>query len=59
MCSADELYQSRAQTPQYEYIVMDDCWQLVNRDTNGNVIPNLTTFPKGIKPVENGGRKVR
>ncbi len=34
----------------YEYIVIDDCWQ-VSRDDNGNIIPDAKRFPNGIKPL--------
>ncbi len=34
----------------YEYIVIDDCWQ-VSRDDSGNIIPDAKRFPNGIKPL--------
>ena len=34
----------------YEYIVIDDCWQ-VSRDDKGNIIPDSSHFPSGIKAV--------
>jgi len=34
----------------YEYIVIDDCWQ-VGRDENGNIIPDPERFPSGMKAV--------
>jgi alpha-galactosidase len=34
----------------YEYIVIDDCWQ-VSRDDSCNIIPDAKRFPNGIKAV--------
>lgn len=34
----------------YEYINLDDCWQSDTR-INGQVQPDYTTFPNGIKPL--------
>ena len=34
----------------YNYIIIDDCWQL-NRDKNGTIIPDPKAFPNGIKPL--------
>jgi alpha-galactosidase len=35
----------------YQYVVVDDCWALAARDANGNVVPDPTVFPNGVKPV--------
>ena len=32
----------------YEYVVIDDCWQ-VSRDENGNIVADKERFPHGIK----------
>ena len=34
----------------YEYIVIDDCWQ-VSRDKNGNIVADPKQFPSGIKAL--------
>jgi alpha-galactosidase len=34
----------------YNYINLDDCWQL-ERDENGVIVPDYNTFPNGIKPL--------
>ena len=34
----------------YEYINIDDCWQ-IDRDQNGTIIPDPIAFPNGIKPL--------
>lgn len=34
----------------YEFIVMDDAWQ-IDRDANGNIIPDPDKFPSGIKAL--------
>lgn len=35
----------------YEYVVIDDCWSLRERDGDGNLVPDPEKFPEGIKPV--------
>jgi len=35
----------------YNYINLDDTWMAGTRDANGNLQPNLTKFPHGIKAV--------
>jgi alpha-galactosidase len=34
----------------YEYIVIDDCWQ-VGRDKNGNIVVDSLKFPSGMKAL--------
>ena len=34
----------------YEYIVVDDCWQ-VGRDEDGNIMVDPDRFPNGMKAV--------
>lgn len=36
----------------YEYIVIDDCWQ-IDRDSNGKIIADPERFPSGIKALAN------
>ncbi|MEE4115584.1 MAG: glycoside hydrolase family 27 protein [Marinilabiliaceae bacterium] len=47
---ADIMVSSGMKDAGYEYIVVDDCWQ-VGRDEEGNILPDPETFPDGMKPV--------
>src|SRR5260370_1747661 len=33
-----------------QYVVIDDCWQ-VERDKDGDIVPDTKRFPGGIKPL--------
>ena len=35
----------------YEYLVIDDCWALMERDENGRLVPDPVKFPNGMKAV--------
>ncbi len=35
----------------YEYIVIDDCWSLRQRDENGRLVADLEKFPSGMKAL--------
>lgn len=35
----------------YEYIVIDDCWSLKERDENGRLVPDPAKFPYGMKAL--------
>ena len=35
----------------YEYVVIDDCWSLRERDEQGNLVPDPEKFPHGMKYV--------
>lgn len=35
----------------YEYIVIDDCWSLKERDTNGKLVPDPEKFPNGMNAL--------
>jgi len=35
----------------YEYIVMDDGWMAMERDKDGNLVPDPKKFPNGLKAV--------
>ncbi|HXK97680.1 MAG TPA: glycoside hydrolase family 27 protein [Limnochordia bacterium] len=35
----------------YEYIVIDDCWSLRERDANGNLVADPSKFPSGMKAL--------
>jgi alpha-galactosidase len=34
----------------YNYLIVDDCWQLKERDANGNLQVDTSKFPNGMKP---------
>src|SRR5665648_90176 len=48
MQMADEMVSSGMQDAGYEYVVIDDCWQ-VDRDANGEIVVDKDRFPNGIK----------
>ncbi|MGW7690014.1 NPCBM/NEW2 domain-containing protein [Streptomyces asiaticus] len=35
----------------YQYVNLDDCWALPQRDANGKLVPDPVRFPNGIKAV--------
>lgn len=47
---ADAMVSSGMKDAGYEYIVIDDCWQ-VGRDSLGNIIADPERFPSGIKAL--------
>ncbi len=48
METADAMVSSGMKDAGYEYIVIDDCWQ-VGRDKNGKIIVDQKKFPHGMK----------
>lgn len=46
---ADRIVQDGFKDVGYEYINIDDCWMLRERDKLGNLVPDPTRFPDGIK----------
>jgi alpha-galactosidase len=48
MQMADAMVSSGMQNAGYEYIVIDDCWQ-VSRDKNGEINEDKDRFPHGMK----------
>ncbi|HEX2974720.1 MAG TPA: glycoside hydrolase family 27 protein [Bacteroidales bacterium] len=48
MAMADAMAGNGMKEAGYEYIVIDDCWQ-VSRDENGNIVPDKERFPNGMK----------
>ena len=50
MKAADALISSGMKDAGYEYIVIDDCWQ-VSRDENGEIVCDPERFPHGMKYV--------
>jgi alpha-galactosidase len=47
---ADAMVSSGMRDAGYNYIVIDDCWQ-VSRDSAGNIIPDPERFPSGMKAL--------
>jgi alpha-galactosidase len=47
---ADAYVESGMKEAGYEYIVIDDCWQ-IDRDANGKIVADATRFPSGIKAL--------
>ena len=51
LASADALVESGLKAAGYEYIVIDDCWALRERDADGRMVPDPKKFPHGMKYV--------
>lgn len=49
--SADVLVNTGLKDAGYEYIVIDDCWCLHERDEKGRLVPDPKKFPHGMKYV--------
>jgi alpha-galactosidase len=47
---ADAMVKSGMKDAGYQYIVIDDCWQ-VERDRDGNIVPDPKHFTSGIKAL--------
>jgi alpha-galactosidase len=47
---ADAMVKSGMKDAGYQYIVIDDCWQ-VARDANGNILADPERFPSGMKAL--------
>jgi len=45
---ADEMESNGMKDAGYEYVVIDDCWQ-IGRDENGEIIADKERFPHGMK----------
>jgi len=50
MQMADVMVSSGMKDAGYEYIVIDDCWQ-ISRDANGEIVADKDRFPHGMKFV--------
>ena len=49
MESADAMVKSGLADARYEYVVIDDCWALRERDEDGRLVPDPEKFPHGMK----------
>jgi len=47
---ADAMVSSGMKDAGYQYVVIDDCWQ-VSRDRDGNIVPDASRFPSGMKAL--------
>jgi alpha-galactosidase len=47
---ADAVVSTGMKDAGYEYVVIDDCWQ-VSRDVEGNIVPDAKRFPSGMKAL--------
>ena len=47
---ADAISSNGMKDAGYQYVVIDDCWQ-VTRDENGNIVADPKLFPSGIKAL--------
>ncbi|MGY0233443.1 NPCBM/NEW2 domain-containing protein [Longispora urticae] len=48
---ADLFVTSGLQAAGYQYVNLDDCWALPNRNAAGNLVPDPVRFPNGIKAL--------
>ena len=48
---ADRMVEDGYLDAGYEYVVIDDCWSLRERDANGRLVPDPKKFPHGMKYV--------
>lgn len=49
--TADAMVETGLKDAGYEYVVIDDCWSLKERDKNGRLVPDPEKFPHGMKAV--------
>ena len=47
---ADAVVSTGMRDAGYQYVVIDDCWQ-VERDAGGNIVPDPQRFPSGMKAL--------
>ncbi|HTE88147.1 MAG TPA: alpha-galactosidase [Terriglobales bacterium] len=47
---ADAMFSSGLKAAGYQYVNIDDCWQ-VSRDAQGNIVADPARFPSGIKAL--------
>jgi hypothetical protein len=49
--TADAMVANGMKAAGYQYVNIDDCWALPERDVDGNLVPDPAKFPEGIKAV--------
>jgi len=48
---ADAMVETGLRDAGYQYVVIDDCWSLRERDSNGRLVPDPEKFPNGMKAL--------
>ena len=48
--TADAMVSNGVKDAGYQYVIIDDCWQ-VSRDSTGNIVADPKRFPSGIKAL--------
>ena len=46
---ADTMVEKGYRDAGYEYVVIDDCWSLMERDAQGRLVADPEKFPHGMK----------
>lgn len=49
--TADAMVHNGMKAAGYQYVNIDDCWALPQRDADSNLVPDPAKFPEGIKAV--------
>jgi alpha-galactosidase len=49
--TADAMIANGMRDAGYVYIVVDDCWESMERDAKGNIVPDPKKFPSGMKAL--------
>ena len=49
--TADAMVETGLRDAGYEYLVIDDCWSMRERDENGSLVADPVKFPNGMKAV--------
>lgn len=49
--AADRFVSDGYKDAGYEYIIIDDCWMEMNRDSKGRLVADTKRFPSGIKAL--------
>ena len=48
---ADKIVELGLKDAGYEYVVIDDCWSLRQRDENDKIVADPKKFPNGMRAV--------
>ena len=49
--TADAMVEQGLLEAGYEYLIVDDCWSMKERDQHGRLVPDPEKFPQGMKAV--------
>ena len=49
--TADAIVSSGMKDAGYQYVVIDDCWQVLERGADGRIVPDPQRFPSGMKKL--------